>query len=362
MASTIDVLILGSGPAGYTAALYAARANLKPVLIAGDQPGGQLMITTEVENYPGFAKGIQGPELMEVMREQAARFGTEIIMGNVERVDLASRPFTVWTEKESYRSNTLIIATGASAKLLGIESEAHLMGFGVSACATCDGFFFRGKKIMVVGGGDTAMEEALYLTRFSPEVTVVHRRDSLRASKIMQARAFANPRIRFIWDSEVSEVIGTQEAGVTGVKLKNVKTGESSEVETQGLFIAIGHQPNTRFLQGQLPMDERGYLIVEPGTPRTPIAGVYAAGDVSDPVYRQAVTAAGSGCMAAIDAERWLEAQAHAASGDDSPSSSPIHSMESSHMLKVRATPQPSSVSPTHAPRSDTGTKPAQQT
>ena len=307
-----DVLILGAGPAGYTAALYAARANLAPLLLAGDQPGGQLTITTDVENYPGFREGIQGPELMEQMREQVLRFGTEIIQASAVRVDLSQRPFTVWCDKESYRSRTLIIATGASAKLLGLESEARLMGFGVSACATCDGFFFRGKNVMIVGGGDTAMEEALYLTRHSPEVTVVHRRDTLRASKIMQARALANPKIRFIWDSEVVEVIGTQEASITGVKLRNLKTGEVKEHPTQGLFVAIGHQPNTEFLNGQLPMDDRGYLKVEPGTARTPIAGVYAAGDVADPTYRQAVTAAGSGCMAAIDAERWLEAQKHA--------------------------------------------------
>ena len=312
MAPIHDVLILGSGPAGYTAALYAARANLKPLLISGYQPGGQLTITLEVENYPGFRDGILGPELMEIMRDQAARFGTEIVTAEAERVDFSVRPLRVWADGKLYEARTVIIATGATAKLLGIPSESKYMGYGVSACATCDGAFFIDKRVMVVGGGDTAMEEANYLSRLCTEVIVVHRRDTLRASKIMQERAFKNPKIRFIWDSEVVEVQGTESPNkVTGVRLRNLRTGAASEHPIDGLFIAIGHQPNTAFLKGQLPMDARGYLEVEPGSARTMIPGVFAAGDVADPVYRQAVTAAGTGCMAAIDAERWLEAQAH---------------------------------------------------
>jgi thioredoxin reductase (NADPH) len=307
-----DVLILGSGPAGYTAALYAARANLKPLVIAGYQPGGQLTITTEVENYPGFRESIMGPELMDRMRDQVLRFGAEIVSAAVDGVDLGKRPFMISAEGQVYRAKSLIVATGASAKLLGIPSEGKLMGFGVSACATCDGFFFRDRRVMVVGGGDTAMEEAIYLTRFCTEVIVVHRRDTLRASKIMQERAHANPKIRFVWDSEVAEVLGVEQRKVRGVKLRNLKSGAVTEHAIDGLFIAIGHQPNTEFLKGQLPMDARGYLTVESGTARTAVPGVFAAGDVADAVYRQAVTAAGTGCMAAIDAERWLEAQAHA--------------------------------------------------
>ncbi len=312
MAPIHDVLILGSGPAGYTAALYAARANLKPLLISGYQPGGQLTITLEVENYPGFRDGILGPELMEIMRDQAARFGTEIVTAEAERVDFSVRPLRVWADGKLYEARTVIIATGATAKLIGLPSESKYMGNGVSACATCDGAFFIDKRVMVVGGGDTAMEEANYLSRLCAEVIVVHRRDTLRASKIMQERALKNPKIRFIWDSEVVEVQGTESPNkVTGVRLRNLRTGAASEHPIDGLFIAIGHQPNTAFLKGQLPMDARGYLEVEPGSARTMIPGVFAAGDVADPAYRQAVTAAGTGCMAAIDAERWLEAQAH---------------------------------------------------
>ncbi len=307
-----DVVILGAGPAGYTAALYAARANLKPVMITGWQPGGQLTITTEVENYPGFENGILGPELMEVMRRQVERFGVEMISAAAERVDFSRRPYTIWTDSgHELKTRAVIVATGASAKLLGIESESKLMGFGVSACATCDGPFFRNKKVMVVGGGDTAMEEATYLTRLASEVIVVHRRDTLRASKIMQDRARANPKISFLWNSEVIEVLGIEQQKARGVKVRNLVDGTVTEHAIDGLFIAIGHQPNTDFLKGVLPMDEQGYLKIEPGSTRTAIPGVFAAGDVYDRTYRQAVTAAGSGCMAAIEAERWLEAEKH---------------------------------------------------
>jgi thioredoxin reductase (NADPH) len=308
-----NVIILGSGPAGYTAALYTARANLKPLLFTGLQPGGQLTITTEVENYPGFPNGIQGPEMMDLFRAQVARFGTELIDAHVEKVDFSRRPFTVWSDGKSYQSKSVIVATGASALLLGLPSEQKFMGFGVSACATCDGFFYKGKRVIVVGGGDTAMEEAVYLTRFCPEVIVVHRRDTLRASKIMQERALANAHIRFVWNSEVAEVLGNEGGKVTGVKLRDTLTGAVTEMPIDGVFVAIGHKPNTEFLAGQLPLDSKGYVLVKPGTSYTPVEGVFAAGDVFDAVYRQAVTAAGSGCMAAIDAERWLEHQAHAA-------------------------------------------------
>ncbi len=307
-----DVVILGSGPAGYTAAIYAARANLKPLLFSGLQPGGQLTITTEVENYPAFPDGVLGPELMEKFRAQAQRFGTEIVDATVERVDFSRRPFRVWADGVEHEAKSVIVATGASAMLLGLPSEQQFMGFGVSACATCDGFFFRGKRVIVVGGGDTALEEATFLTRFAEEVILVHRRDQLRGSKIMQERALANPKIRVVWNAVVDEVIGEKDKRVTAVKLRDTKTGVVTEMPIDGVFVAIGHKPNTDFLRGQLALDAKGYVQVRPGTTYTSVDGVFAAGDVFDSVYRQAVTAAGSGCMAAIDCERWLEAQAHA--------------------------------------------------
>jgi thioredoxin reductase (NADPH) len=306
------VAIIGSGPAGFTAAVYTGRANLNPVLFEGMQPGGQLTITTEVENYPGFESGIMGPELMDVMRKQAHRFGAESIYKEITEIDFSKRPFTLKTYDSVHTADAVIIATGASARLLGIESEKKYMGFGVSACATCDGFFFKNQRIIVVGGGDTAMEEANYLTRFASEVTVIHRRDEFRASKIMLDKAKKNPKIKFMTSKVIDEVVGTEENGrktMTGVILKDVHDLSTTKLDVEGLFIAIGHKPNTELFKGILDMDETGYLKVKAGSTYTNIDGVFAAGDVADKVYRQAITAAGSGCMAAIDVERWLESQ-----------------------------------------------------
>lgn len=305
-----NLVIIGSGPAGLTAAVYAARADLNPLLIEGapssgsDQPGGQLMLTTDVENYPGFPEGIMGPDLMEKMREQAIRFGTEIITDNVTEVDLSASPFTVMVRDQVFKSHAIIVSTGASAKMLGLESESRLLGHGVSACATCDGFFFRDQEIAVIGGGDSALEEALFLTKFASKVTIVHRRKELRASKIMQDRAFKHPKIDFIWDSEVTDVLGDKT--LEAIEIEDVNTGERRRLDVTGLFVAIGHRPNTSLFTGQLPMDPNGYLLTHDGTSATEIPGVFASGDVQDSRYRQAITAAGSGCMAAIDAERWL--------------------------------------------------------
>jgi thioredoxin reductase (NADPH) len=301
------VVIIGSGPAGLTAALYAARANLKPLLIEGLEAGGQLMLTTMVENWPGFRDGIMGPDLMTEMRAQAERFGTEVVQGQVTSVTLGERPFTVQlSDGRTFTAEALIVATGASARWLEIGSDRKLSGHGVSTCATCDGYFFRGKPIAVVGGGDSAMEEAIYLTKFASKVTVIHRRDTLRASKIMQDKAFANPKIEFVWDSEVAEVRDVGKGEVTSIVVRNLKTGSLTELPLDGIFIAIGHTPNTDLFKGQLALDKTGYIVTHDGT-RTSVPGVFAAGDVQDHIYRQAITAAGSGCMAAIDAERYLE-------------------------------------------------------
>ena len=301
-----NVIIIGSGPAGLTAALYTARANLQPLLIEGVEAGGQLMLTTEVENYPGFRNGILGPDLMAEMRVQAERFGTEIVQGNVTRVDVCSHPFLVQTSEREYRARSLIIATGASARLLGLPSERALMGHGVSTCATCDGYFFRGQEIAVVGGGDSAMEEAIFLTKFASKVTVVHRRQTLRASKIMQDKARANAKIAWLLDSEVEEIRDTGKGEVTAMVVRNNQSGARTEVPVAGVFVAIGHNPNTSLFRGQVEFDANGYIITHDGS-KTSVPGVFACGDVQDHIYRQAITAAGSGCMAALDAERFLD-------------------------------------------------------
>jgi thioredoxin reductase (NADPH) len=311
MATTRRVIIIGSGPAGYTAAIYAARANLAPLMFTGVQSGGQLMLTTLVENFPGFVDGILGPDLMETMRKQAERFGTDMIAEDVTAVDFSRRPFLVRSEGTTHEADTVILATGASARMLGVPGEADLMGRGVSTCATCDGFFFKDQDIMVVGGGDSAMEEALYLARLGRKVDVVHRRDTLRASKIMQERAAKNPKITFVWDSAVESIADATAGKVTGVQLRNVKTGALTDREVDGLFVAIGHQPNTALFRGQIELLPNEYVKVQPGTTRTSVPGVFAAGDVADFTWRQAVTAAGTGCMAALEAERYLETLQH---------------------------------------------------
>jgi thioredoxin reductase (NADPH) len=312
-----NVIIIGSGPAGLTAAIYSARANLAPLVIEGepsstsDQPGGQLMLTTDVENYPGFPDGIMGPELMASFRQQAVRFGAEFITEKVSKVDLSARPFQVFVRDIVYEADAVIVSTGARSLMLGLDAESRLLGHGLSTCATCDGFFFRGQHIAVVGGGDSAVEEALFLTKFADKVTIIHRRDALRASKIMQDRAFANPKIEFLWDTVVEDLVGTD--ALEGAIVRNLHTGETSRLDVTGLFVAVGHRPNTDLFAGVLDMDENGYLVTASGSSYTNVEGVFACGDVQDHTYRQAVTAAGSGCMAAIDAERWLEHTRHAA-------------------------------------------------
>ena len=303
------VVIVGSGPAGLTAAVYAGRALLEPVVIEGIEAGGQLMLTTDVENYPGFPDGVMGPDLMTKFREQAERFGAQMVTADADRVDLSASPFGVWVGDTEYRADAVVLSTGASARMLGLDSERRLLAKGVSTCATCDGFFFRGKPIGVVGGGDTALEEAIFLTKFATNVTLLHRRDELRASKIMQDRAFGNDKIDVRWNAVVEEVLGAER--VEGVTLRDTVTGKSSDLELDGLFIAIGHTPNTQLFKGQVDLDENGYVITQPDSTRTSVDGVFAAGDVQDHTFRQAVTAAGSGCMAAMEAERWLAARAH---------------------------------------------------
>ena len=310
MAPTRKVIIIGSGPAGYTAAVYAARANLAPLMLTGIQSGGQLMLTTLVENYPGFVEGIQGPELMETMKKQAEHFGTAMIAEDATAVDFAQRPFVVTAGEQTFEAHTVIVATGASAKLLGLPAESKLMGRGVSTCATCDGFFFKDQNIMVVGGGDSALEEALYLSRLGRKVDVVHRREALRGSKIMQERAFKNPKIEFLWNTVVDDILDVSQGKVTSVRLQNVKTGAREERPVDGLFVAIGHQPNTQIFRGQIELLPNDYIKVKAGTSQTSVPGVFAAGDVQDFTYRQAVTAAGTGCMAALEAERFLESSA----------------------------------------------------
>jgi len=302
-----NVIIIGSGPAGLTAAIYAARANLKPLVFEGNQPGGQLTITTEVENFPGFPKGITGPELMDLFREQAQRFGAETVFKNVTKVDFSNKPFKVWIGDEEYSSDSIIIATGASARMLGMKSEKKLFGYGVSACATCDGFFYKEKKVLVIGGGDSALEEAIFLTKFASEVWLVHRRDEFRGSKIMRDRVLKHPKIHVHWNSVVDEFLGTTESGLTGVRLKDTKTGETREDACDGAFIAIGHQPNTSIFEEIIDLDDKKYIITQPDSTATNIPGVFACGDVQDHKYRQAVTAAGSGCAATIDAEHYIE-------------------------------------------------------
>jgi thioredoxin reductase (NADPH) len=310
MSAPRNVIIIGSGPAGLTAGIYTARADLRPLVIEGLGAGGQLMLTTDVENYPGFPEGILGPELMERFRAQSERFGAEYLTMDADRVDLSSRPFGVWAGGEEYRADSVIVSTGASALMLGLASEQRLLGHGVSTCATCDGFFFRSQEIAVIGGGDSAMEEAIFLTKFANKVTVIHRREELRASKIMQDRAFANPKIEFLWNTVVDDVIGNGK--VEALALRDIESGVTSQLGVNGVFVAIGHTPNTALFEGQLELDPNGYIVTYDGTMRTSVDGVFACGDVQDHVYRQAVTAAGTGCMAAIEAERWLEAKAHA--------------------------------------------------